>query len=165
MAKGAGIGYLRGGARQTNGLVFWTTGKSGFGGYLDVKGKAGPSENNVYSMSTYKAEAIYGDEFLEIREGYGALNLGVCYETKPLLWLGGIGWGWSNKYREYYDRYEILGSYGIYYLDPEEENFLNLNIGLAVVQSPLFVVIVADSFLKQISFGVGFGSLNWDWYW
>ena len=101
MAKGAGIGYLRGGARQTNGLVFWTTGKSGFGGYLDVKGKAGPSENNVYSMSTYKAEAIYGDEFLEIREGYGALNLGVCYETKPLLWLGGIGWGWSNKYSPY----------------------------------------------------------------
>lgn len=81
--------------------------------------------DDYYSnISVNRAENIFADTFLEERETAESIDIAYLLRiTKSLAVYGGIGWTEYLHTRKYYDRFEILGSNGAYWVaDPAKDH-------------------------------------------
>lgn len=131
------------------------------GWYFDLQVTMGaPSDKDTYSFSKYTAETVYGDTFRGEKTSFTVIDVG---RTKVLfdyiVVYGALGIGSKTVYREYYDKFGILGSGGKYFLKDGTTSGINAQVGLMLypqtVATPFFLKISYESFIPATCVGAG----------
>jgi len=111
------------------------------------------------TVSINKAENILGDKRINTAHSYTIINVGYIKETIKNNYLyGGVGLSMTNEFYQYYDKYEMLGDNGKYWIDGENnKSELNITVGiLSVCDEKYYFMIGVDTQPMGIDLGVGF---------
>jgi hypothetical protein len=112
-------------------------------------------------ISLNKAQNILGDKKIDESTGCRSFEIGITSRAATnLFFYIGIGYGYSAKYMQFYDRFEILGSNGKYWIRTEENSSVNFLGGLMYfIGTGLYLQFGADTFPGGLNIGIGWSSI------
>lgn len=150
---------------ETQWLGFWiaAAGKH-HGVYFDYKFSSDPSGDGDYygNISVNKAENIFRDELRGTERSAETWDLAYIFRFgRAAALYAGAGVTSFKHFREYYDRYEILGSHGQYFIsdpskDHKEVSFLG---GLVFGLTPNITAVLGyQSQPAGVNLGVGYAN-------
>lgn len=162
--------YLIGGfttniPKQFLGFFFCNIKPKNIGFYIDVKTglpiRGGYEDEDFYdNISVNKAENIFNDELLKKDDNWLSINIGITkilMEYVSLYFGGGIAV--FSAFRQYYDTFEILGTYGKYWIEDKSKSSIRPNIlsGLIIVVDPnWFLQIGGEIQPPGVTIGLGY---------
>jgi hypothetical protein len=117
-----------------------------------------PPDNETYdNISIHKAEDIFHDKFMGTKKYGYSLSIGITrtISANSAIYLA-PGLTWTDTYRQYYDKFEILGQNGEYLLKDDTEMQPSISAGFILTASKgINMILGADIQPLGIDLGIG----------
>lgn len=145
-------------------LAYLDRGMFGLGGYLDAKANITKTSPNYDTVTRFVAEQTFHDAFVTDKTQWGTVIAGVTlHMLGPLYFYGGLGYSWSQYWRQYSDNTGIIGTdAGMYWVhdSSKDTSGLNVNAGALLLfgiteRRSLSLILGFDRLPLGINLGVG----------
>jgi len=108
------------------------------------------SDNFYDNISLNKAENILNDRLIDVKDSWISINVGAMVEIYKYLSLYfGLGASFYSEYRKYYDRFEILGRYGKYWIENNQKDTTYFDMLYGVIITPVSWLPISVGYEKN----------------
>ena len=82
----------------------------------------------IFQQTLNKAENIFEDDLIDTDKKWISVNIGITRVLSgKMVIYGGLGISMLDVYRQYHDRFEILGKNGKYWIKEKENSITKMN--------------------------------------